>query len=171
MGREAKAGAGAPICTYSGSLRRVANSFPGTPGKLVSCCFLLFWCLQNWSAPPSPPPHTHTGSNSWGLGRKNTVCWCSATTPRVEFIFYCVLLMSLGMSGKDKGLFLVYRTRSRLDIVSVLLLICLKFIFMDRSLSLGIDWFLYWALPSFAILRIYSASPKPPGSPSNLQHF
>lgn len=43
------------------------------------------------------------------------------------------------MSGKDKGLFLVYRTRSRLDIVSVLLLICLKFIFMDRSLSLGID--------------------------------
>lgn len=57
MGREAKAGAGAPICTYSGSLRRVANSFPGTPRKLVSCCFLLFWCLQNWSAPP--PPHTH----------------------------------------------------------------------------------------------------------------
>lgn len=72
------------------------------------------------------------------------------------------------MSGKDKGLFLVYRTRLRLDIVSALLLICLKFIFMDHPyLWVLIDFSIELCLPllflEFILLR--------PGSPSNLQHF
>lgn len=42
------------------------------------------------------------------------------------------------MSAKDKGYFLSTES-SLLRYISVLLLICLNFIFMDYSLSLGID--------------------------------
>lgn len=75
-------------------LRRAANSFPGTPGSLLAAASYYFGVckIDQFFSP------------YWEQlmrAREERTLHFDATTPRVEFVFCHVLLMGLGMSGKD----------------------------------------------------------------------